>query len=303
MFDLLIIGGGPAGMTAAVYAARKLLNTLMLTEDIGGQVLWTRDIQNYMGYQMVTGQELTAKFEEQVKLFPITIESDKVVKLEQIANGFAAYTESGQCYQAKAVILASGKRPRRLNIPGETELTGMGVSYCATCDGPLFSGLPVAVIGGGNSAVQAALELAKLADKVYLISRGAYVADPIVIKMLGDYNNIEELKEYDSEKIIGQYAVEKLVVQPRARSEAKRELDVRGIFVEIGLIPNSEYVRELVTCNQAGEIIVDCRTRTNIPGLFGAGDITNGPDKQIIIAAGDGAKAALVAFEYLLHLP
>ncbi|KYZ76933.1 thioredoxin-disulfide reductase [Anaerosporomusa subterranea] len=301
MFDLLVIGGGPAGMTAVVYAARKKLNTLLVTQDLGGQVLWTRDIQNYMGYQFVTGPELMAKFEEQVRMFPVTVKYEDVVKLEKMSDGsFTVRTAEGAEYQGKAVILASGKRPRRLNVPGETELTGMGVSYCATCDGPLFAGMSVAVVGSGNSALQAAIELANVAKQVYLVSRDPYIADPIIIEMLEKYPNLEEIKEHESKEIIGKYSVEQYIIHPNGRPEQSRELSVQGVFVEVGLIPNSEFA-DLVERNEFGEVIVDCRARTNIEGLFAAGDVTDGPDKQIVIAAGDGSKAALVAYEYLLH--
>lgn len=303
MFDLTVIGGGPAGMTAVVYAARKKLNTLLVTQDIGGQVLWTRDIQNYMGYQFVTGPELMVKFEEQVKLFPVTIKYENVVKLEKMPdNSFTIHTAEGTVYQSKAVIIASGKRPRRLNVPGETELTGMGVSYCATCDGPLFAGMTVAVVGSGNSALQAAVELANVAEKVYLVSRDPYIADPVIIDLLKKYPNLEEIKEHESQEIVGKYAVEKYIIHVNGHPAQSRELSVQGVFVEVGLIPNSEFA-DLVERNEFGEIMVDCRARTSVEGLFAAGDVTDGPDKQIIIAAGDGSKAALVAYEYLLHRP
>lgn len=289
-------------MTAVVYAARKKLNTILVTQDIGGQVLWTRDIQNYMGYQFVTGTELMAKFEEQVRMFPVTLKYEEVEKLEHSDNGtFIVRTAEGNEYQAKAVILAAGKRPRRLNVPGETELTGMGVSYCATCDGPLFADLSVAVVGSGNSALQAAIELSNIANKVYLISRDPYVADPVIVDMLANHANLEEIVEHEAKEILGKYAVEKFVIHPNGQPDQLRELAVQGVFVEVGLIPNSEFAANLVELNEVREIMVDCRTRTNVEGLFAAGDITDGPDKQIVIAAGDGAKAALIAYEYLLR--
>lgn len=302
MFDLIVIGGGPAGMTAVVYAARKKLNTLLVTQDLGGQVLWTRDIQNYMGYQFITGPELMTKFEEQVKAFPVEIKYENVEKFERTPdNMFTVHTAEGSEYNGKAVIVASGKRPRRLDVPGETELTGMGVSYCATCDGPLFAGMSVAVIGSGNSALQAAVELANIAQKVYLISRDPYVADPVIIDMLSKYQNLEEIKEHEVKEIHGKYSVEKITIHPNGRSEEVQDFAVQGVFVEVGLIPNSEFATGIVDLNETGEIIVDCRAQTSVEGLLAAGDVTSGPDKQIVIAAGDGAKAALTAYDYLLH--
>lgn len=288
-------------MTAVVYAARKKLNTLLVTQDLGGQVLWTRDIQNYMGYQFVTGPELMAKFEEQVRMFPVTVKYEDVNKLEKSPSDEFIVTTAEGTYRGHAVIVASGKRPRRLNVPGETELTGMGVSYCATCDGPLFSGMSVAVVGSGNSAVQAAIELANVAQKVYLVSRDPYIADPVILDMLGSYDNLEEIKAHEAKEIVGKNAVEKFIIQSNNRADETRDLAVQGVFVEVGLIPNSEFVAGLVERNEHGEITVDCRTRTSVEGLFAAGDVTDGPDKQIVIAAGDGAKAALIAYEYLLH--
>ncbi|WP_371381720.1 NAD(P)/FAD-dependent oxidoreductase [Sporomusa aerivorans] len=298
---MIIIGGGPAGMTAAVYAARKRMNALIITKEFGGQPMWTMDIENYMGYQFVTGPELMEKFDEQVRKFPIEIKYEEVTGLEAKADGtFTVICADGQ-YQAKVVIIASGKRPRRLKVPGEVEFTGRGVSYCATCDGPLFAGKAVAVIGGGNSALQAAIEVSAFAAKVYLISLHGYKADPIVIEKLNELERpVIELMGYTTKEIKGSQAVEKLVAANNATGELS-ELEVQGIFVEIGLEPNSEYCKGLLDFNEYREVVTDCRTRTGLPGLFAAGDVTNGPDKQIVIAAGDGAKAALVAYEYLLH--
>jgi alkyl hydroperoxide reductase subunit F len=182
MYELIIIGGGPAGMTAAVYAARKKLNTLLISYDIGGQVLWTADIENYMGYQFIEGLELMRKFEEQVKQFPLDIKTgERVSTLSQTNGGFEVRTDKGEIYQAKAAIIAAGKRPRQLNVPGEEKLKGRGVTYCAICDGPLFAGENVAIIGGGNSALEAAEDMVKIADHVYLVSLTPLTGDQILI--------------------------------------------------------------------------------------------------------------------------
>lgn len=300
MYDLIIIGGGPAGMTAAVYAARKKMNTLLITTDFGGQPMWTMEIENYMGYQFITGPELMGKFEEQVRRFSVKIEYQEATSLTVNADGTFTVSTTEEEHQAKTVILASGKRPRRLNVPGELEFTGRGVSYCATCDGPLFANKKVAVVGGGNSAIQAAIEVSSVGEKVYLISRREYIADPIIIDKMKEATNIVELTGYITKKIEGSQVVEKIVVQ-NCDSNEEQELEVEGVFVEIGLIPNSEFAQNVVELNQNNEVVTDCRTQTNIPGLFAAGDISNGPDKQIVIAAGDGAKAALIAYDYLLH--
>ncbi|MGL5513290.1 MAG: NAD(P)/FAD-dependent oxidoreductase, partial [Sporomusa sp.] len=288
MYELIIIGGGPAGMTAAVYAARKRMKALMVMKEFGGQPMWTMDIENYMGYQFVTGPELMDKFDEQVKKFPIEIKYEEVTRLTANADGTFTVTSDGRNeYQAQSVIIASGKRPRRLEVPGEAEFTGRGVSYCATCDGPLFAGKKVAVIGGGNSAVQAAIEVSGVAEKVYLISLSGYKADPIVLEKLKKLEKpVVEMMGYTTKAVKGEQFVEKLVIVKKGESN-EIELDVQGVFVEIGLIPNSEYCEGLIDVNKYREVVTDCRARTGIPGLFAAGDVTNGPDKQIVIAAGD----------------
>lgn len=300
MRDLIIIGGGPAGLTAAVYSARKKMDTLLLTKEFGGQLMWTREIENYMGYQFISGPELMSKFEEQVKGFAVTIQYEEAIGITVQDDGtFIVKTEEGE-YPSKVVIVATGKRSRLLGVPGEMEFTGMGVSYCATCDGPLFTDKVVAVVGGGNSAVQAAIELSNVSPTVYLVTRGKYVADPILLDKMQLAGNIIERKGYISEGIYGHDVVEKLTIRNIVSGELE-DLAVQGVFVEVGLQPNSEFLANLVATNGQRELIVDCRTNTNIPGLFAAGDVTNGPDKQIVIAAGDGAKAALMAYEYLLH--
>ena len=300
MHDLIIIGGGPAGLTSAVYSARKKMDTLLLTTELGGQLMWTREIENYMGYQFISGPELMTKFEEQVKRFDVKIEYAEVTGVSIHKDGsFSVKTEEGE-YQSRAVILATGKRSRLLGVPGEREFAGRGVSYCATCDGPLFSKKIVAVVGGGNSAVQAAIELSGVSPTVYLVARGDYVADPVLLDKMQAAENIIELKGYVVEGIYGKDVVEKLTIREIASGKVQ-DLAVKGVFVEVGLEPNSEFMTEVVEVNEQREIIIDCRTRTNIPGLFAAGDVTNGPDKQIVIAAGDGSKAALMAYDYLLH--
>ncbi len=300
MYDLIIVGGGPAGMTSAVYAARKKLRTIMVTREIGGQIMWTRDIENYMGYQYITGPELTVKFEEQMRQYPIEIVFEEVIEIESVGPGkFRVVTEEND-YSAKAIIIASGKRPKQLNIPGETKYIGLGVSYCATCDGPLYSRKTVAVVGGGNSALQAALELSQVAEKVFLVACCEYVADPIVVDRLKQVPNIVEMMQYDAVSINGSQYVESFTVRHN-KTGREISLPVQGIFIEIGLIPNSGFTKGVVKTNELDEIIVDCSTRTNIAGIYAAGDVTISPDKQIVIAAGDGAKAVLSAYHYLLN--
>jgi alkyl hydroperoxide reductase subunit F len=304
MYELIIIGGGPAGMTAAVYAARKKINTLLISSDIGGQGLTTWLVENYMGYQFIEGHELMQKFEEQVKRFPTDVKVEvgkRAERLSRVDGGFEVRTDRGETYQAKAVILATGKRPRQLNVPGEKELLGRGVTYCAICDGPLFADVKVAVIGGGNSALEAADDMVKIADHVYLISLTPLTGDQILINKVKSASNLTIFLEHEVLEIKGKNSVEGIRIQD-LKSKKEKELEVGGIFVEIGLTPNSDLVKELVTLNRLGEIEVNCGNETGVSGFFAAGDVTSVPDKQIVVAAGEGAKAALQAHRYLQRL-
>jgi alkyl hydroperoxide reductase subunit F len=301
-YDLLIIGGGPAGMTAAVYSARKQIKTLLLSEDVGGQLLWTSDIENYMGYQYITGRELTDKFKSQMEQFPIVdiIAGDSVKKLTQEDSQFLATTVRDRKYIGKTVIIASGKRSKPLNVPGEKELVGRGISYCATCDAPLFKDKDVAVIGGGNSGLTAVVDLMKIASKIYVVNiNPMWQADPIIVEKAESAGNFFPLLSHRVIEIHGEDSVTGITVESLDSQESK-ELPVQGVFIEIGLLPNSEFAGELVQLNRWGEVIVDCGCRTNVPGVFGAGDVTTVPEKQISVAIGEGAKAALSAYRYLL---
>ena len=298
MYDLIIIGAGPAGITAAVYAARKRMELLVITRDVGGQTARSGDVENYTGYQFITGPELAAKFEEHLRKYNIALkENESAVEIKRTGNLISVKTDKGT-YQAKAVIIASGKRTRELNVPGEKEFKNHGLTYCATCDGPLFSGKVVAVIGGGNSALDAALQLIKIAKHVYLVN--------ITAQLGGDQVMREQLEKSDQVTIFNQAQVsailgDKFVSAIKIKRQGKDEdLSVQGVFVEIGLIPNSDCAPE-VEKNTLGEIKVNYRNETNIPGVFAAGDVTDVLEKQIIIAAGEGAKATLSAFRYLIQ--
>ncbi len=302
MYELIIIGGGPAGMTAAVYAARKKLNTLLLTDDIGGQVLWNTRIENYMGYQFIEGPELIQRFEEQMRQFPIeTRIGDSAADLSHTDEVFAVSTEKGETYHARAVIAATGKRPRHLNVPGEEKLRGRGVTYCAICDGPLFAGESVAVVGGGDSALGAADDMAKIAEHVYLISTTPLTGTRVLIDRVTEAGNLTTLVEHEVVEIKGENSVEKMSVRDLITRQEK-ELGVGAVFIEIGLIPNSEPFRKAVGLNDKGEIEVSCANETGVAGLFAAGDVTNVPAKQIVVATGEGAKASLQAHRYLQTL-
>jgi alkyl hydroperoxide reductase subunit F len=303
MYELIIVGGGPAGLAAAVYAARKLLNTLLITVDIGGQVNWTNGVENYLGYQFIEGDELISKFQQQVNQFPIDQKiGQNVTQVKKIDGGFEVIDEKGDKFQGKAVILASGKRPRRLNVTGEIELTGRGVTYCSICDGPDFTGQKVAVIGGGNSAIEATLDMVKAAEHVDMVSVTPLTGDPIMIEKLSEAKNLTIYTEHQTEKILGESRVEGIIIKDPKTGNSK-QLEVTGVFVEIGLVPNSDMVKDLVKLNQMGEVPINVYCETEVPGFFAAGDVSTAPEKQIIIAAGEGAKAALQAHRYLRRLP
>lgn len=296
MFDLVIIGAGPAGITASIYAARKKMNFLVITKDIGGQAAWSGDIENYTGYQFITGPELVGKFEEHMRKYKIELkENEEVIELKRKDERVLVKTDKG-AYEAKTAVIASGKRSRELGVPGETEFKNRGLTYCATCDGPLFAGKDVAVIGGGNSALDAALQLIQIAKHIYLINiTSALTGDAVMREKVSESKKVSILNSTRVTAVLG----ERMVSGIRIKREDKEEtLPVEGVFVEIGLIPNSEFVKELEK-NELGEIRVNCRSQTNIPGIFAAGDVTEVPEKQIIVAAGEGAKAALGAFRYL----
>lgn len=296
MFDLIIVGAGPAGITASVYAARKKMNLFVITKDIGGQAAWSGDIENYIGYQFITGSELVGKFEEHMRKYAIALkENEEVLELRRKSEGVWVKTDKG-AYEAKTAVIASGKRSRELGVPGEVEFKNRGLTYCATCDGPLFSEKDVAVIGGGNSALDAALQLIQIARHIYLINiTSALGGDAIMREKVSESKKVSILNSTQVTAVLGDRMVSGIKIR---RQEKEETLPVQGVFVEIGLIPSSEFAKDLEK-NELGEIKVNCRNETNIPGIFAAGDVTEVPEKQIIVAAGEGAKAALSAFRYI----
>ena len=295
-YDLIIIGAGPAGITAAVYAARKKIDTLVVTKDIGGQAAWSGDIQNYTGYQFISGPELAEKFEEHMRKFNFDIkENEEVIKLAADRSNFLVKTDKNS-YRAKTIIVASGKKSRELGVSGEKEFKNKGLVYCATCDAPLFSGDDVAVIGGGNSALDAVLQLMKIANHVYVINITDHLTgDEIMQEKIKKSKKVSILNNSQVIEISGDDFVDAIKIEKDKKEET---LAVQGIFVEIGLIPNSGFAVDL-NKTKIGEIKVNNKNITNIPGIFAAGDVTDVFEKQIIIAAGEGAKAALSVFHYL----
>ncbi|MGB3081478.1 MAG: FAD-dependent oxidoreductase [Candidatus Omnitrophota bacterium] len=295
-YELIIIGAGPAGITASVYAARKRMDFLVLTEDVGGQTAWSGDIENYTGYQFITGADLTAKFEEHIKKYNVSLrENEKVTEVRKEGDIAVINTAKGT-YKAKTVIIASGKRSKQLNVPGEEEFKSKGLTYCATCDGPLFANKDVVIVGGGNSALEAAIQLVKIAKKIYIVNITPELGgDEIIREKVVKSDKVTVMNNSQVTAVFGDNFVNRVKLKTE---NGDKELEVQGVFVEIGLDPNSNLAKDLDK-NEKGEIIVNCRNETNVPGIFAAGDVTNVPEKQIIIAAGDGAKTALGAFRYV----
>ncbi len=302
-FEVLIIGGGPAGAAAAVYAARKGIRTGVAAERFGGQVLDTLGIENFISIQHTEGPQLALALEEHVRAYDVDIMNMQRAKALVPGDGLIEVQfESGATLRSKAVIVATGARWRNVGVPGEQEYRNKGVAYCPHCDGPLFKGKRVAVIGGGNSGVEAAIDLAGVVAHVTLIEFDPQLrADAVLQRKLGSLPNVAIVTHAQTTEITGdQGKVNGLVYKDRSSGEV-RHIALEGVFVQIGLVPNTDWLRGTVELSRTGEIIVDARGQTSAPGVFAGGDVTISPYKQIIIAAGDGAKAALGAFDYLMR--
>ena len=307
MYELIIIGGGPAGISAGIYAARKKLKVLLIAQDWGGQISGTAIIENYPGFELISGPDLVKRLMdhlEKVKEYGLKIQKGNLVQEVSFIenNSVIEVRANGQIYQTKTVIVASGRYPKKLNIPGEEKFLNKGVSYCTTCDGPLFKDKPVAVIGGGNAGLEAALDLASYANKVYLLEfLPQLTADQCFQERAVKNNKINILTDKLVKEIKGDQLVDSLIYQERKSNELK-EIAVEGVFIEIGSIANSSFVKNVVELNKEGEIKIDSKNKTSQPNIFAAGGVTDISHKQIVIAAGEGAKAALNAYDYLINL-
>ncbi|MFV0456876.1 MAG: alkyl hydroperoxide reductase subunit F [Pseudomonas sp.] len=304
-FDVLVIGGGPAGAAAAIYAARKGIRTGVAAERFGGQVLDTMAIENFISVKETEGPKLARALEEHVREYDVDIMNLQraAALIPAGADGLhEVKMDSGASLKARTLILATGARWREMNVPGEQEYRGRGVAYCPHCDGPLFKGKRVAVIGGGNSGVEAAIDLAGIVAHVTLLEFGEELrADAVLQRKLQSLANVTILKMAQTTEVKGDgRKVTGLIYKDRT-SEALHEIELEGIFVQIGLLPNSDWLKGTVELSRFGEIIVDAKGQTNIPGVFAAGDVTTVPYKQIVIAVGEGAKASLSAFDHLIR--
>jgi thioredoxin reductase (NADPH) len=304
LYDVIIIGGSAAGLAAALYAGRQGLRTLVITKDLGGQMLLTGDIQNYPGFQDIAGFELASKIKQQIELYAVQFVYEEVVKIESDECPGLCFrvTTGGMEYYALALILSFGKTPRNLNVPGEEELKGRGVSYCAICDGPLYARKKVAVIGTGEQALDAVSYLANIAATVYLIhNHDKPIGAEELIDRISHLPNVKLIPNSRVMVLEGTAKVEKVIVAHVGTGE-RNEIDIDGIFVEIGYETKTAWLKDLVRLTAHGQIEVDKECRTSHPGVFAAGDVTDTPYMQVVISAGQGATAALSAYRYVQGL-
>jgi len=303
-YDILIVGGGPAGASAAIYSARKGIRTGIVSERFGGQVMDTLGIENFISVKATEGPKLVTALEEHVKEYEVDImnlQRAKSIQKNDENALFEVELENGGKLKSKSVIVATGARWRELNVPGEKEFKGKGVAYCPHCDGPLFKGKHVAVIGGGNSGVEAAIDRANIVGHVTLFEfAGELKADDILQKRLYSLSNVDVILNAQTLEVLGSDKVNSMIYLDRKTNE-KKTIALEGIFIQIGLLPNTDFVKNTVDLSKFGEIIIDSHGQSSLPGLFAAGDVTTVPYKQIIIAMGEGAKASLGAFDYLIR--
>ena len=301
IYDLVIIGGATSGLTAGIYAARKKLNAVILTKEIGGQTLQTESIENFPGFEKISGSELIDKIKEQVLKYGLPLKSGTEVKsISKTDDIFEIATNISDEIKAKSVIIATGKNPRRLNIPGEKEFENKGVVYCSTCDAPLFGGKDVAVAGSGNSGLNSAYDLLKYANNIYVIeSADAVKGDEFLQEKLKKSGKVSFITGADIKEIKGVSFMEEVVYLDKESGEEKA-LKAQGLFVNIGWSPSSALVKGFLKTNEYEEIVIDPKTNeTSVKGVFASGDVTDIKYKQCVIAAGEGAKAALSAYDYL----
>ena len=302
MYDLIIIGGGPAGFTAAIYAARRAVKTLLVAKEFGGQAVYASKVENFPGFDLIPGYELMEKIKNQAERLGAEVKCTDILEIKKEKDNFFVRDRENNLYESRALVLSFGAVPRKLGLPNEDKFKGNGISYCATCDAPFFKNKPVAVVGGGNAALDAALLLAKFASRVYLVHRrGEFKAEEVRVNDVKKLPNVEIILNAEVREIRGEKNISGITVG-KVDDGTQRDLEVSGIFVEIGHIVESEFVSQMVSLDERRQIIVNDKNETNVPGVFAAGDATVVPYKQIVIAAGEGAKAALSAYSYLQKL-
>jgi len=295
-YDVVIIGGGPAGLTAAIYTCRRSLRSLVITKDIGGQIAQTSEIENYPGFESISGFDLAKKFFNQAKKFGAEIKFDEAKKIVKKDNKFKVEL-SREIIEAKSIILAFGKKPRELDVPGEERLRGVGVSYCATCDAPFFKGKVLTIVGGGNAALESTIFASTIAKKVYLVYRGSeFRGEKILQDKVKKLSNVEILYNEEIKEVLGKDVVDSILLK------SDKTLKTDGVIVEIGFVIDRALADGLVDMDEKNQIIINSLQETSVPGIFAAGDLTQTAAKQVVIAAGEGAKAALSCFDYLQRL-
>jgi thioredoxin reductase len=301
MYDLIIIGGGPAGLTAAIYALRKRLNMLLISKDLGGKTNYRLQLPDLDHHLVINGEEVVNRFVNEIEYLYFTRVMDKTEKVEPILGGYTVHVRGGRMYSAKALVLATGANGRCLNVPGEKEYLMRGLCYSAVSYAPLFVDRVTAIVGDSDLALRAAAELAQIARRVTLVAPTHGELESAVGKRLHSLPNVVILEGYRAEQVNGENGYARSVVVRKDGDE--REITADAIFVELGLVPNSDFVANLVARDADGRIKIDARNRTSAPGVFAAGDVTNAYAEQVLIAIGEGAKAALSAYEYLLGQP
>jgi thioredoxin-disulfide reductase len=301
MYDLIIIGGGPAGMTAAIYAARQKMETLVVTKEFGGQMAHKAvNIENYPGFESISGLELISKFEDQMRKKGVKVLNEEVDEIKKEGDSFFVFTRDGQKLESKIVIVATGSEPRRLDVPGEEKYLGKGVSYCTTCDGPMFNQKNVAVIGGGDAGFETALFLTNYAKKIYIFEFADRLraCDENCQKVFSS-GKVEIITSAELKEIKGADFVNQIVFKDRITGDEKT-LGVEGVFIQVGYQPATSFLKNMVELNDRKEIIINFETfETKIPGLFAVGDVNAGKVKQVVVACGEGAQAVIYAYKYL----
>lgn len=300
-YDLLIIGGGPAGLTAAAYAIRKRIETMLISEDLGGKTNYKFSLPDVDTHLIIDGEELVSKFKSQIEYLDFARYLDEVTKLERREDKFVATTKGGKVFKGKSAIIAIGVMPKRLNVPGEKDFLGRGVSYSAVSHAPLFIDMEVAVVGDGLPALQATAELTQIAKKVNMVGVQAKYVDSELGKRLKNSGKVQFFSDYEVEEIRGHLSVENLLIRSKV-DKTEKTIAVKGVFIELGYIPNKELFSKLVKTSAEGRIMISENNQTSIPGLFAAGDVTDVNAQQVVIAIGEGANAALSAYNYLLSL-
>jgi thioredoxin-disulfide reductase len=305
MYDLIIIGGGPGGVAAGVYAARKKMKTLLIAESFGGQSVVSAGIENWIGTKLISGYDLAKNLEDHLRAQEDIeiIDDDCVTAVRKIGAGFSLATKNGKTFETKCVLLASGSHRKKLGIPGEKELDGKGVAYCSTCDAPIFKNKTVAVVGGGNSALESVVDLFPYTSKIYLLVRGEILkGDPVTQDKIKQHPNVAIIFNAVPQEILGENFVTGVRYKDAKNSEVK-ELALDGVFVEIGFTPNSDFVKDLVHRDDYGAVVVDPKTQaTSAAGIWAAGDVTDVLYRQNNISAGDAVKAALNIYDYIKKL-